>query len=393
MNLVDTVYLDHAATTPLLDVVRAAMEPFLDERFGNPSSRHTLGVRAAEAIDAARETIARALFVRPEGVVFTSGGTEANNLAVLGFARAKRRQGAHVLYGATEHSSVRAAALALVDEGFEVEAIPAAPDGGIDFEALASKLREDTVLVAQMLVNNEFGTIYPLRRVATLVRERAPRAHLHVDAVQGIGKLDLDLEALGGGSYAISAHKIHGPKGTGALVLTDPAKKPRPLVFGGNQENGLRSGTENVAGIVGFASAVEAAVRDVTATHAHLAALRARLAEGLRGIEGTELLDPAPASGLVPSPAIAAVRLPGAPAEVWLHHLAQHGVLTSVGSACQARNNALSPALLALGLAADEARSVLRISFSRTSSAADVEAALAALARVAGELRVAGARP
>jgi cysteine desulfurase len=198
------IYLDNAATTPLAPEVGEAMRPWLEDAFGNPSSRHALGVRAAEALDEARWSVARALGAGPEGVVFTAGGTEANNLAVLGLARAAGS--GHVLVGPTEHPSVDRAAQALADEGFDVERAALLPGGALDLDDLESKLRADTVLVAQMLANNEVGSVYPLAEVARRVRARAPRAMLHVDAVQGFGKLSVSLGELGADSVALSAH-------------------------------------------------------------------------------------------------------------------------------------------------------------------------------------------
>ena len=346
------IYLDHAATTPLAPAVRAALEPFLGAEFGNPSSRHPLGVRASSALDEARRRAARAVGGRPDGVVFTSGGTEANNLAVLGFARARRRRGAHIVLGPTEHPSVRAPALSLCDEGFEVEEARLDARGDLDLEDLERRLRPDTVLVALMLVSNELGTLYPLARAARLVRARSPAAALHTDAVQAAGKVELSLSALGVDSLSVSAHKIHGPKGSGALLLAEGAEPPRPLLQGGGQERGLRSGTEHVAGCVGLGLALELAAQDA---------------------------EPG-------APSILSAVLPGPPAEVWMHHLEVHGVMTSAGSACHAKEKAASPALLALGLTPDEARRVLRFSFARTTTLAEVEAAAEALGAVAREL-------
>ncbi len=379
------VYLDNAASTPIDPEVRAAMLPFLEEGFGNPSSRHGLGVRSARALEEARERVARATGARPENVVFTSGGTEANNLAVLGLARARARHGRHVLIGPTEHPCVRDPAQALQDEGFEVESLRLDRRGGLDLESLAERLRPETVLVAQMLVNNEFGTIYPVARLARAVRANAPQALVHVDAVQACGKVEVSLGELGAHSLAISAHKIHGPKGAGALVLADGVR-PRPLVFGGDQERGLRSGTENVSGLVGLGRAAELASSRLRETTRSVAELRALLIAGLSRI-GAELLEPGGDEGC--AGAIAAVLLPGPPAppaEAWMHHLEARGVYTSVGSACHARKGALSPALLALGLDEERARRVLRFSFARTTSLEELRGALDALESVAGEL-------
>src|SRR5688572_25294568 len=251
---VPTIYLDHAATTPQDPAVRAAQEPYLGESFGNPSARHAGGVRAAEAMDRARGQLARALGARPEGVVFTSGGTEANNLAVLGLARAAGRRG-HALVGPTEHPAVRGPAAALEEEGFEVERLRLTQGGELDLEDAGQRVRPDTVLVAQMLVQNEVGSIYPVARLAKLARARAPCVRVHVDAVQACGKLPCTLDELGADSIAVSAHKLGGPQGSGALVLRQGVE-PRPLLIGGGQERGLRSGTQNVAGAVGLGAAI-----------------------------------------------------------------------------------------------------------------------------------------
>jgi len=377
------LYLDHAATTALAPAVREAMGPYLEERFGNPSSRHALGVAAARAVSEARRSVAQALGTRPEGVIFTSGGTEANNLAVLGLARARAKVGRHVLVGPTEHPCVRDAAQALTEEGFEVESMRLDARGGLDVEDALGRLRPDTVLVAQMLVNNEFGTVYPVARLARGVRAQAPEARVHVDAVQAIGKEDVSLEELGVHSLALSGHKFHGPKGVGALLVASGVR-PRPLVFGGGQEQGLRSGTENVAGIVGLGRAVALAHEGLTAARATFAARRAELARHLERLPGTEILTPGGEDGV--SRAVCSLLLPGPPAEVWQHHLEARGVFTSVGSACQAKKGGISPALLALGLDAERAKRVLRLSFARTTSAAEVEAGVAALCAVAHEL-------
>lgn len=373
------VYLDHAATTPLDPRVRAALDPWLGERFGNPSSRHPFGVAAAEALDRARGEFARILAVRPHDVVFTSGATEANHLGVLGQARANKRHGKRVLIGATEHPSVREAARSLVREGFAVETLPLDATGGLDLDATTRLLSADVVLVAHMLVSNEFGSVYPSRELARRVRARAPHARFHVDASQALGKLDCAPAELGCDSLAFSAHKLHGPQGVGAFVHVGGAIEP--LFVGGGQEHGRRSGTENVAGIVGFAAAARLAdaERDDTlrATHAARSAMLARLAEaGARElVPGGRGLD-----------AILAVLAPGLPAEVVMHHLERRGVYASAGAACQSRKNEQSPSFAALGLTPDDARSVLRFSFARTTTRAEAEFAAQALVDVRREL-------
>jgi len=378
------IYLDNAATTRLDPAVREAMQPYLADEFGNPSSRHRPGQRAAEAIEQARLAVARALGARAADVIFTSGGTEANNLGVQGSARARAKRGRHVLVGATEHPCVRDSAHALADEGFEVETLRLSHGGELDLAHLASVLRPDTVLVAQMLVQNEFGTIYPVREVAKLVRARSPHAAVHVDAVQALGKVEISIGTLGVDTIAISAHKVHGPKGSGALV-TAGSIQLRPILFGGGQQHGARPGTENVAGIVGLGVAARLAEERREASCKSMRLCRDLLAERISRIPGARVLQPGVNAGGV-SPSILSVVIPGAPSEVRMHHLEELGVVVSAGSACHAKSGAASSALAAIGLGADEAKCMLRFSFSRETTEADVEAAADALESVCRKL-------
>lgn len=378
------IYLDNAATTPIDPAVRAAMLPFLEAEFGNPSSRHRPGQRAAEAIERARADVARALGARSADVIFTSGGTEANNLGVLGSARARAKHGRHVLVGATEHPCVRDSALALADEGFEVATLLLSDGGALDLAHLAAALRPDTVLVAQMLVQNEFGSIYPIREVAKLVRARSPHAAVHVDAVQALGKVEISIQTLGADSVAISAHKVHGPKGSGALVTAGTIPL-RPILFGGGQQHGRRPGTENVAGIVGLGVAARLAEEQRESACASMRRCRELLARRIAAIPGARVLEPG-AGTAGASPSILSVVIPGAPSEVRMHHLEELGVVVSAGSACHAKSGEPSPALAAIGLRADEAKSMLRFSFSRETTEADACRAADALESVCRKL-------
>jgi cysteine desulfurase len=359
------------------------MRPFLEGDLGNPSSRHRPGQRAAEAVERARSEVARAVGARAADVIFTSGGTEANNLGVLGSARARSRRGRHVLVGSTEHDCVRESALALSDEGFEVEFAAIGEEGALDLERFAAALRPDTVLVAQMLVQNEFGSVYPVREAARMVRARSPHAAVHVDAVQALGKVEISIQSLGVDSLAVSAHKIHGPKGTGALV-TSGSIPLRPIHFGGGQQHGRRPGTENVAGSVGLGVAARLAAEDREANCATMRRCRELLAERIRRIPGARVLEPGAAHGL--SPSILAVVIPGAPSEVRMHHLEELGVVVSAGSACHAKAGSTSPALAAIGLGGEEAKHLLRFSFSRSTTEAEVSAAGDALESVCEKL-------
>jgi cysteine desulfurase len=378
------VYLDHAATTPLDPRVRAAFAPWLGERFGNPSSRHPFGVAAAEALDRARVELALALAVRPADVVFTSGATEANNLAVLGHARAARRHGRRVLVSAFEHPSVREPALALAREGFSVETLALDATGTLDLDALARTAGPDVVLVLHMLVSNEFGTLQPVRELARAVRARAPHARIHVDAVQALGKVECAPSELGCDSIALSAHKLHGPPGSGALVCV--GRELEPLLVGGGQERGLRSGTENVAGAVGLAAAVRIAEAERGLTLAATIAAREAWIARLSEVPGARVLAP----GGRAIGAILALVVPGAPAEVVMHHLERRGVYVSAGAACQSHKSAHSPSYAALGIGSDEARHVLRISFARTTTREEAERGAQAFVEVLRELAALG---
>jgi len=317
-------------------------------------------------------------------VIFTSGGTEANNLAVLGIARAAGRLGKHILIGPTEHASVRAPALQLAEEGFELEFLRLDAEGSLDLADAERKLRPDTVLVAQMLASNELGSVYPLRELARRVRARSPNARIFADLVQAFGKLECSPPELGVDAVSLSAHKIHGPKGAGALVLSGEVPL-RPLVFGGDQEGGLRSGTQNVAGAVGLGVAAELAERGREATARRLAEVARSFAEAVSEIPGARILRLGERT-LSPLDSIVPVLLEGAPAEVRMHLLEQRGVLVSSASACQSKSREMSPAHRAAGLEPDQSRRVLRFSFSRYTTPAEARRAAQVLAEVSREL-------
>jgi cysteine desulfurase len=400
----DPIYLDHAATTRVSPSVAATMMRALGDEYGNPSSRHPLGSNASASIEEARRAVASSLGTRSEGVLFTSGGTEANNLAVIGFARALRRgkpgtPSGHILIGPTEHPSIRASAASLTEEGFEVEVMQLARSdkrGSLDIVDAAARMREDTVFVAQMLVNNEYGTRYDIARLSRAIAARAPKAHLHVDAVQALGKIELDpaglVDRAVSSSFSLSAHKIHGPKGVGALVLSnaclDAKRLPLPIIHGGGQQGDVRPGTENVPGIMGFGAAIAAATHDFEATGKALVTARKALESALTEfVPGVRVLIPwSDDQTATMAPQVVSILVPGAPSEVWLHHLEELGVYASAGSACQAKKHELSPALLALGLTSEEARRVLRFSFSSSTTAEDCTEAARRMASVSSAL-------
>jgi cysteine desulfurase len=376
------IYLDNAATTPLSKEVADAMAPFTGDRWGNASSVHRRGVAAREAIDRARAQVARAVGASSQRVIFTGSGTEANNLALLGIVRAKGCPTGNLCIGPAEHASVRSAAQALEHEGYGLRVAKLDKSGSLDLEQLAQALDGNTLLMAQMLVSNEFGSIYPTAQVSQVLKAQAPEAWLHVDGVQGLGKLRLSMSELGADSLALSAHKIHGPQGVGALVLARDIEI-QPLIFGGGQESGLRSGTENLAGIVGFGCAAQLAAEHQKPTLDHLTERRAQLLQGIEQIEGLRILE---FGSDGQQPGILSILVPGAPAEVWLHHLDAGGVIVSVGSACQANKKEISPVLFAAGLDASKARQVLRISIGSSTSTNDIQQTISIFKTVGGEL-------
>lgn len=373
-------YLDNAATTPLLGEVRQAMRPFLEGEHGNPSSVHSLGVAARRAVERAREQVAAALGRPLDGygpsrqkearIVFTSGGTEANNLAILGYSRLRR--GDRIICSAVEHPSAhRAAEAAASEAGCPLHRTRVGQDGRLDLDHLESLLTERTSVVALIHGQNEYGGIQPIAEAAALVRQKARRAHLHVDLVQSFGKVSVS-DLLGViDSAALSAHKIHGPKGVGALALFT-ASRPVPLVHGGGQEDGLRSGTENVAGIVGFGRAArQAGEIDIEKQQVELGARLERVRRSLLSLADVTLL-----GGVGPTPhlpTIAAASIDGVRGEVLQHHLEQQDLLIGTGSACHAGKNRISSTYEALGLSVDQARNVIRISLSRLTDDRDIE--------------------
>jgi cysteine desulfurase len=367
------VYLDNNATTPVAPEVVEAMAPYWSERFGNPSSVHRKGVEAERAVRAARATIARVLGVKESEVVFTSGGTEGDNLALKGVARALRRRGTHILTTAIEHPAVLESCRDLEAEGFRVTYLDVDARGLVTPEMVEAALTPETILVSIMHVNNELGTILPIAEIAERVKRRNPEIVVHSDGVQAVGKVPVNLRGVD--LYTISGHKIHAPKGTGALIVREGVKL-QPLLSGGGQERGLRSGTENVAGIVGLARALELMVENLEEKLAHFHRLRERFLAGVRHIPGARINSPEPSV-----PTTVNVSFPGIPAEVLLHALEEEGVFVSTGAACSSRKNRRSHVLEAMRLPPDIIASSLRFSFSRYTTVEDIDWAIEALHR------------
>ena len=369
-------YLDHNATTPLDPRVREAMLPHLGGDAGNPSSAHRAGRAARAAIEHAREQVAALVGAQPRQVVFTSGGTEANNLALFGLAALEAP--GRLALSPVEHPSVLEPARALERAGWTLDWLPVDGDGRVDVAAWQPAA--PPLIVSLMWANNETGTVQPVAEVA--VRARAMGALVHSDAVQALGKLPLDLPGSGVQLLSLSAHKINGPQGVGALVV-DPAVDLAPQLLGGGQERGLRSGTENRAGIVGFGMAAELAAAELGARAGRNRALVERLAAGLQALPGVDLF----AAGAERLPNTLMFALDGIDGETLLMALDREGLAVSSGSACHTGTGAPSHVLAAMGITDAVARGAVRVSFGLGSTPDDVDALLAGLQRQAVALR------
>ncbi len=380
----ERLYFDHNATTPVLPEVLEAMTPFYTGTYGNPSSIHYFGQQARAGMEQARAEVARLLNCRPNEVIFTSGGTEADNMAVIGAVRAAvpRAEGPkHVITTAIEHHAVLNACEALEKEGVEVTYLPAGREGVVRVEEVRAALRPRTVLITVMYANNEIGTIQPIAEIAALAREQG--VAMHTDAVQAAGKIPLDVRALGVDLLSISGHKIYAPKGVGALYIRRNTRLA-PLSFGGHHERDRRAGTENVAGIVGLGRACRMARETMADESARLASLRDRLEHGIldqiedAGING----DPA---HRVPN--TTNVHFDYVEGEALVIALDLKGVGCSTGAACSSGAIEPSHVLTAIGLRADQARASLRFSLGKQNTAEQVDRVLEILPAVVANLR------
>ncbi len=374
------IYLDNSATTPMS---RAAIEAYVraaTAQFGNPSSLHRLGVEAERVIDEARENILSSLYTKDGTVIFTGSGSEANNLAITGRAHARSRfKHAKIITTEGEHASVNRAMDALEKEGLRIVYIPTV-GGEVDIEALRRALDEDTVLVSCMLVNNETGAVYNIPEIARATRELSPEAYLHVDATQGYLKIPFSPEGLGADMITISAHKVHGPKGVGALYVARRVIKEggiSAIIHGGGQERGLRSGTENVQGIAAFGAAAKEGKEKIKETREACEALRARLIDMIKSDE--VLCEISITEPKMHAPHILNITLPNIKSETMLHFLSAEGIFVSSGSACSSNHPGTSRALTAYGRSEREADCSIRISLSAESTEEHISALADAL--------------
>jgi cysteine desulfurase len=375
------IYLDHSATTPVHPQVLEAMLPWFRERFGNPSSAHQFSREPRQAVDAARESLASLLGCHPEEVLFTSGGTEADNLAVKGTVLASGRANPHLVTSPIEHKAVLEACRFMAKQGGSVSILPVDGQGLISPDDLRKALRPETVLVSVMHANNEVGVVQDLAALTAVAREAG--VPFHTDAVQSFGKIPARVDELGVDLLSLSAHKIYGPKGVGALFLRKGTRLT-PLFHGGHHERKKRAGTENVPGIVGLGAAARLAAGDMTAEAARLDGLRGRLWEGLAARIPRVTLNGHPHRRL---PHIASISVAGIEGEAILLNLEMKGVAVSTGSACMSDTLEPSHVLLAMGMDHANAQGTLRFSLGRDNTAEDIDHVVAILPEIVERLR------
>ena len=365
------IYLDHAATTPVPKAVADAMYEVLTGQFGNPSSQYPMGQEAKQLVEGCRSVIAKALGCQGKNLYFTSCGTESDNWAIQAAVWQGRHNGRHIITTAVEHSAVLESCKWLEKQGWEVTYLQPDKDGNIRVEQVENALREDTVLVTMMLVNNETGCLFPVKETAQLLKAKKSKALLHSDAVQGFMKVDCDPVGWGVDMMSLSAHKIGGPKGIGALYIADSFRNVRPLLPGGGQEGGLRSGTEATAQIAGFAKAVELRSEHLAQKLQHTAEIKEYCREKLLTIPGMVSV------GNGTAPHILSMALAGYPSANIVTDLGEKGICISAGSACHRGKS--SHVVSTLGLDKRTAAGVIRISFAPDTNKEDIDTLCAAL--------------
>ncbi|MGI6567837.1 MAG: cysteine desulfurase NifS [Firmicutes bacterium] len=375
------IYLDHASTTPMRPEVLQAMLPFLEEQYGNPSSIYDTGRTARQALDRARDRIALIIGASPREIVFTSGGSEADNLAIKGAAFALRGRGSHIITSAIEHHAVYNPCHYLEKQGFRITVLPVDADGLVDPAAVEAALTPETILVSIMHANNEIGTIQPIAEIGKILRER--KILFHTDAVQTVGHIPVNVQELGVDLLSLSAHKFYGPKGVGALYVRRGVRLD-PLVHGGAQEHNRRAGTENVAGIVGMAEALALAAEEMDKEAQRQRELRDRLIDGIMDRIPHTRLNGHPKERLPGNVSVCFEFIEG---EALLLNLDMHGIAASSGSACTSGSLEPSHVLLALGLPHEIAHGSLRMTLGRGTTAADIDTVLEVLPGIVDKLR------
>lgn len=376
-------YFDNSATTRCYESVKNIVVETMLEDFGNPSAMHLKGVQAEQYLKKTAQILARLLKVSEKEILFTSGGTESDNLALIGGAMANKRSGNHIITTLVEHPAVGQPAAFLEEQGFEVTYLPVDREGVVKLDALEAALRPDTILVSTMYVNNEVGAVMPVEKIAKLVHEKSPKALYHVDAIQAFGKYRIHPKKLGIDLLSVSGHKIHGPKGVGFLYINEKAKV-QPQILGGGQQGGMRSGTDNVPGIAGLGVAAQEIYEDFDAKIEHLYQLKEHMAEGLSALENVEINGMPLREG---APQIMSVCFQGIRSEVLLHTLEERGIYISAGSACSSHKRKASSTLTAMGLSKAQIENTVRISFSEENTFEEVDYCLEVLREVVPMLR------
>lgn len=376
-------YLDNSATTRCYKEVAEIVAKTMTEDFGNPSAMHLKGVEAENYVKEAAKAIAKTLKVQDKEIYFTSGGTESDNWALIGTALANHRQGKHMVTTPFEHSAVSAPLAWLQEQGFEITVIPVDEEGNLDLKKLEEAIREDTILVSTMFVNNEMGAVVPVEEVGRIVHEKNPRTLYHVDAIQAYGKYKIYPKKMGIDLLAVSGHKIHGPKGVGFLYINEKAKV-QPFILGGGQQKGMRSGTDNVPGIAGLGTAAKMIYQNLDENVEHMRELKLYFAKELETLEQVEINGPKPERG---APHILNVSFLGVRSEVLLHSLEDMGIYVSAGSACSSHKRAGSSSLGALRLTPERKESAIRFSFCETTTKEEIDYTLEALRKLLPMLR------
>lgn len=380
-------YLDNAATTRTLPEVAERMMKVMTEDYGNPSSLHGKGFAAEKYIREASEQIAATLKVDPGTIVFTSGGTESNNQALIGTAFAYQRSGKHIITTGFEHASVSEPLIWLEKQGFEITFLPVEKDGSVNPETLKAALREDTILVSIMMVNNEIGVIQDIATLSKIVKNHNPEIRFHTDAIQAYGKIPIRPEKSGIDLMSVSGHKLHGPKGVGFLYIAKDKgnAKLHPYIHGGHQQKNRRSGTENVPGIAGLGLATEEAYAHIQENYDRVSALTADFIREVQKIEGVTIHARSEVADI--SPYIISIGIEGIKSEVLLHALEDKGIYVSSGSACSSNHPGISDTLAAIGVDKAYLDSTIRISLSRFTTAEELDYTLAHLQTLIPNLR------
>ncbi len=374
------IYLDHAATTPMRQEAYEAMIPYLTETFGNPSSIHAFGRTVRKDLEDARERVANALNVHPREIYFTGGGTEADNMAVLGIAAKLQDKGKHIITSAIEHHAVLHTCEALARQGYSLTVLPVDKFGMVSPSELEKAIRSDTILVSIMQANNEVGTIQPIKELAAIAHEKG--VLFHTDAVQTVGNIPLDIKGLGVDFLSASAHKLYGPKGVGLLYIRRGTKLAS-IAYGGAQEGSMRPGTENVAGIIGFARALELAITEQPETSQHLISLRDKLIKGLTALPDVSL-NGHPQQRLPGNVNVSVERVEG---ESLILSLDMAGIAVSSGSACTSGSLEPSHVLMAMGLSHQRAHGSLRFTLGKSTTQEDIDYVLEVMPGIIERLR------